>query len=266
MTITPAMAKKWLESNTQNRNLAPSKVRWFARKIQNGEFVLTHQGIAFDKNGKLLDGQHRLAAIVLAGIPVQMFVGEGFTRDDVIMAIDVGQKRDTADSLRIKYGGDTFFDKTIVSICREAARVKNRSAVPTENEIERFCFSNMDILKFAKHLRYIACTNAPTPVLLACIAAVTNGVAREDMERLVKLIYKNEIDVLIKSETNTAILNAAVLLRGTRRSGQGDRYEIFKVAKAVIYTQQKNLKRVPLKKENLYPIDFDNDLKIIVGV
>ena len=64
--VTPLLAKKWLERNTDNRDIRPSVVTGLAESITRGEWVLSHQGIAFAKSGRLLDGQHRLLAIVEA--------------------------------------------------------------------------------------------------------------------------------------------------------------------------------------------------------
>ena len=67
-------------------------MRWvnhLATLIKNGEFTLTHQGIAFDEDGNLIDGQHRLHAIIKAGIAVKMEVSSGWPRSN-ILAIDVG--------------------------------------------------------------------------------------------------------------------------------------------------------------------------------
>jgi len=36
--------------------------RGFAEAMRRGEWMVTHQGIAFDTQGVLVDGQHRLAA------------------------------------------------------------------------------------------------------------------------------------------------------------------------------------------------------------
>jgi hypothetical protein len=76
--ITPQWAKKILETrNPRNRRLSEAFVAKLARDISAGAFVTTHQGIAFDTNGDLLDGQHRLAAIVLANKPVVMPMSTG---------------------------------------------------------------------------------------------------------------------------------------------------------------------------------------------
>src|SRR5438046_2404287 len=56
-------AEQWLAANTANRPLSRSTVRGFADAMRSGEWLVTHQGVAFDTDGVLVDGQHRLAAI-----------------------------------------------------------------------------------------------------------------------------------------------------------------------------------------------------------
>lgn len=78
VTITPKMAADWLENcNVNNRRIRHHWVKALAEMISKGHFKLTHQGIAFDTDGFLADGQHRLMAIALANKPVQMLVSQG---------------------------------------------------------------------------------------------------------------------------------------------------------------------------------------------
>ncbi len=98
VVIFPYMAEKWLlENNFGNRNLAMSRVREYAAEIKAGRWRLTHQGIAFDHLGNLADGQHRLAAIVEAGQPVEMMVFRGILRNHMD-SIDTGKTRAAADT------------------------------------------------------------------------------------------------------------------------------------------------------------------------
>src|SRR2546421_9938431 len=69
VTITPKKAAEYLERNTANRPLSARTVREFAAAMRRGEWRGTHQGIAFDTEGALGDGQHRPAAIVGADLP-----------------------------------------------------------------------------------------------------------------------------------------------------------------------------------------------------
>lgn len=91
-TITPEIAAEWLATNHNNRSLMPNKIAQFAQAMRLNEWDVTHQGIAFDENGDLLDGQHRLHAVIKAGIPVDMLVIRG-ARRDTFAKIDTGGPR-----------------------------------------------------------------------------------------------------------------------------------------------------------------------------
>jgi len=80
MEITPAMAAEFLRRNERNPRkdmLDEKRVKAYAKAIKDGQWLLHHQGIAFDAEGFLIDGQHRLSAVVLAGIAVVMNVTHG---------------------------------------------------------------------------------------------------------------------------------------------------------------------------------------------
>jgi hypothetical protein len=100
-TITPVKAAQYLELNTTNRPLTKRTVREFAEAMRRGEWRVTHQGIAFDTTGVLVDGQHRLAAVVEADVAVEMTV---FTDVPVgaFDVLDTGKRRNAADVLAIE--------------------------------------------------------------------------------------------------------------------------------------------------------------------
>ena len=73
-TIGPAVAADYLSSNTINRKISPAIVAKYAGMMARGEWELTHQGIAFNAEGDLIDGQHRLTAIIKSGAHIPMMV------------------------------------------------------------------------------------------------------------------------------------------------------------------------------------------------
>jgi hypothetical protein len=80
-----------------------SHVDYLAGCISRGEWLLTHQGIAFAPDGRLLDGQHRLMAIVKSGLPVQIQVSMG-VQPDTFDVIDTGSvKRSASDVLHVPF-------------------------------------------------------------------------------------------------------------------------------------------------------------------
>ena len=100
-TITPARAAELLEANTTNRPLSRPVVRSFAEAMRRGEWLVTHQGIAFDVNGVLVDGQHRLAAIIEAERPVELTVFSEVA-EGTFDVLDTGKRRTAADVLAIE--------------------------------------------------------------------------------------------------------------------------------------------------------------------
>jgi len=70
--ITPAMAEKLLEKNTVNRALTQTDVNTYARIMSSGLWLLSV--IWLDAKGNILDGQHRLSAVVQSGVKVKFLV------------------------------------------------------------------------------------------------------------------------------------------------------------------------------------------------
>lgn len=98
--MTPEQAAALLNLNKTNRKLRKYWVNELTTAIKNGEWKLTHQGVAISKTGRLLDGQHRLKAIAAAGISVPIVVAEN-CEEETFAFIDKGVKRNIADSLSI---------------------------------------------------------------------------------------------------------------------------------------------------------------------
>ena len=55
-TVTPTKAKNWLQGNVDNRRLRESRVIFFSRLLQEGEWELTGDAIVFDTEGILING------------------------------------------------------------------------------------------------------------------------------------------------------------------------------------------------------------------
>lgn len=94
--ITPELAKKYLERNTLNRPLRRHVVNFYADQIKRGQWRLNGQGISFAIGGALIDGQHRLNAVINANTPVYMLVTRNCDPDG-LPTIDTGINRRISD-------------------------------------------------------------------------------------------------------------------------------------------------------------------------
>lgn len=108
--VTPAIAAEWIKNNFVNRPLREDVVQAYARDMRNGVWVPTHQGIAFSDSNALIDGQHRLSAIVLSGLTRRMMITYGLpakiegSEMTTMDAVDRGRARSVADQLKIQHG------------------------------------------------------------------------------------------------------------------------------------------------------------------
>lgn len=94
--VTAELAQKLLGLNTGNRPIRGSEVDLWKEVIERGAWHYTHQGIAIDSDGVLQDGQHRLSAVVLSTIPVEMQISVGMPPEN-FNAIDNGLRRTFGD-------------------------------------------------------------------------------------------------------------------------------------------------------------------------
>lgn len=148
--VTPLRAQTWLDHNIHNRNVNKGKVVSFARQIVNGDYVDTHQGVAFNEAGDLIDGQHFLKAVVMTNLTVRRMVtfglpnkpsGKNFTTMDVV---DTGG-RSVADQLKISHGITESGPKKQICIALATlcygARTRNLSVGQTLDVLKAFEFS-----------------------------------------------------------------------------------------------------------------------------
>jgi hypothetical protein len=98
--VTPADAERWLERNDSNRGLRARAVSAYARDMEHGKWMLTGESVKFDRAGNLLDGQHRLSAIVQSGTTQRLLVISGID-PSVRGVIDTGAIRTGGDALRM---------------------------------------------------------------------------------------------------------------------------------------------------------------------
>lgn len=112
--ITPHKAQEYLRNN-HNRPLSKRIVHGYAQQMRRGEWVLTHQGLAFSADGQLLDGQHRLSAIIASGCSVSMLVSR-HVPDVAQLSMDIGAKRTVTDAAKLVYGIELH--KTAAAVVR----------------------------------------------------------------------------------------------------------------------------------------------------
>jgi len=100
--ITPTMAKLYIESNYgKQRSLSESHVVHLAQQMKAGQWACNGEPIIFDENDNLIDGQHRLNAIIRSGVAIDTLVVTG-VKQTTFVTINSGKSRSNSDVFSIK--------------------------------------------------------------------------------------------------------------------------------------------------------------------
>ena len=104
--ITPEIAHEMLKYNEptdalRNRGLAFVTINTLAQAMTEGRWHFTGDTIKFSRGMRLLDGQHRLMAVIASGVAIDVLVAYGLP-DETFAYIDIGKKRTTGDIFHIE--------------------------------------------------------------------------------------------------------------------------------------------------------------------
>lgn len=217
-TVTPEMASRWLADRAKNRKIRDKVVARYAADMRAGKWKLTHQGLAFNSEGKLIDGQQRLTAIVESGTALPFIIVRGI---DDILAIDTHRARFMSDIIGLQSSMHVTIKTTaIANAMVEYTRVtpawpQNMSAAT----LAEFIQAHEQGISFAEHTFKVV----PKLCSAALMAPVARAFYHTDPERLRQFVH-----VLQTGEPGvTAEDLAAIKLRNllVNLNGGGDRGE-----------------------------------------
>lgn len=98
--VTPKLAAEWLERNDRNRKIRTHWVDALARDMREGNWMFNAEPVRFDRNGTLLDGQHRLHAVIRSKL-TQRFLVVRDLEPETQRVTDIGRARSLGDQLNI---------------------------------------------------------------------------------------------------------------------------------------------------------------------
>lgn len=121
VNVSPEMAAEWLTKSKINRNLREPVVTAYAEAMRRGDWHVTDQGLGFSDGGELVNGHHRLTAVVRSGVAVKFLVVRGIN-PEAKGAIDCGIGRSLGDRLRMFTSTDNIARRTsILRVCIKLA-------------------------------------------------------------------------------------------------------------------------------------------------
>lgn len=134
--ITPEVAEAMLTLNTRNRSVSSKHVSALASAIRRGEWTMNGDAIRIGDN-TLLDGQHRLHAVIASGIAVQSVVVRGL-QSTVFDTIDIGKRRSAGDAY------DVIGEKNTKVL---AGAIRFILSIKSNQTLDKTSYSNHEMLE-----------------------------------------------------------------------------------------------------------------------
>jgi hypothetical protein len=104
--VTPQMAQTILAGNVRNRPVRPAYIKRLAEAMTRGEWTMNGEPVQVAHDGTLLNGQHRLSAVVHSGITIPMLLVSGLPVE-ALRTVDTGTRRTLSDVLALRGETDT---------------------------------------------------------------------------------------------------------------------------------------------------------------
>ena len=221
MKITPALAESWLMSNTFNRTISASVVNKYANDMKSGNWHLNHQGIAFDNNNVLVDGQHRLTAVVKSGVTVDMLVTYGASR----VGVDELRVRSAYDV--IKFGSlSDWVDKADIEIAKAIPVVffDNVRITLSTHETLQIAEKYKDGILFCRREFKSKKKGVHSALVRSCFAVAYYHFDEAKLITMIQSLYSG----IIESADDAVVIRAREMILGADFSGSGFRYRSAK--------------------------------------
>lgn len=181
MDVTPEMAKRWLKLNLNNRSVNQKNVDAIVKDILSNDWDTTHQGIAIAADGTIIDGQHRLLAIVKANKSVKMWVLQNAVKST---HIDSGLKRSESNRLQMGKPGLEWVNGKIIAPVNLIKKLYPRLGIDQIAKEDEWIRQYEDIVRssagLAKRSKLARLNNAG--IMAGYIIAQMNGVTEESLK------------------------------------------------------------------------------------
>lgn len=177
--ITPQIAAEWLKNVHPNqRPIKRAVIEKYMRDLRSGTFMESHQAVAFDTLGRLIDGAHRSWAIVESGIPAFLSVARNVPVESVVV-VDSGSVRTDAEA--IGYIAP-YLNATSTECAIARMIMKKTSKNVSRSEMLQFLRVHGDAVNFATD-----CTG-PYHVITPILAVIAIACYTEDKAKLRRFI------------------------------------------------------------------------------
>lgn len=142
--LTPELAARLLDHNNLNRPLNDQHVKRIANQILAGKWKFNGDTIKLSIKNDVLDGQHRLWAVMESKVPIETIIVEGIEADAFATIDTLRKPRSGADVLALK--GATIYKSQISTALQWLLRYKRNILLEYRSPVNRIENSDIEMM------------------------------------------------------------------------------------------------------------------------
>lgn len=199
-----------------------------AKDMREGHWDTTHQGIAIATDGTLVDGQHRLMAVVESGVTVRMNVTFNAPKSQ---HIDSGNSRSMANRVQMSDYDMSWTDKTILSAANLIGRMFSGSNLSHEEDLTEWLAKyRPQIEMVTSHIKRGSMRGLSSAgITAAMIVAAMNDVPEAYIAKFLEVFYSGF--TTNEAEHYAVMLRDDLIRNNTSKTGtQYAKYAFYRTA------------------------------------
>lgn len=230
--VDPAFAKQALAQRMdKNRPISKTKVDQYVRDMREGKWQQNNgETIKFSPDGKLLDGQHRLSAIIEAQVTLGLAVARNVPIESFV-TIDSGRSRTLRDVLSIEGHKNVTILAGVGRAAYNYIAGVSYGYSPTRMTIEEF---------ITKHQHAVKCANAVTghgsklvsPTAMATVVFLGTHAGKYENEAKTFIEGLHIGDGLFRGDPRHTVREWFINSKGPKKSGITTELALYVITKA----------------------------------
>lgn len=235
--ITPEEAKRLLATQTVNRPINRKNVERIKHDLISGNYRVTHEGIAIDEDGALIDGGHRLTAAVEAKKSIYLRITYGLPRASMV-GVNIGKPRTHADQFAVIGRDETGRHASIATMMMFGAGYVTKVSTP---EMIKFIDAHKAAINFAVEVSSgIKYASGPIG------GAIARAYYHTDEETLRQFMYSFKTGI-VNYRRDEIPVKLRIKVAEFREYGATGRSKLYKLAESALYAYIKNKRLVQIK-------------------
>lgn len=239
--ISPLQAHAYLAKSVGNRTLNHDYVLSLAVAMESGKWDESASEIVFDEAGALIDGHHRLNAVVTHGGIVRMLVKRGVSKAARGL-IDTGRTRNIRDLMMMFRSGETYVNQRKASLTVAVGLLMGGGRPPAIRTLDAYDAWMRQFSEGIEAIVALGALNGRSPLRLGPVSGAFAFAHKMNPKKVEAFIVKVGDGVGLEMKEPAHTLRSLIFKPGSAKGHRGaDRYELSRKVLSALHADIRGL-------------------------